>query len=122
MKEKDFQKWVVDTAQSFGWRVWHTPTPMKPVGGNKFVPDRRGRGLPDLVMMHDDPPRLIFAELKKIGGDVSDAQVEFLKLARAVAEATGIVVGSGRTVGVYMWRPGAEEIIESILRSKVMVA
>lgn len=122
MRESEFQKWVVDTAKSFGWRVWHVPTPMKPIGANRFVPDSRGRGLSDLVMLHEDPPRLIFAELKSLTGTFSVEQREFLRLVRNVAMATGVVMGEPRTVGVYTWRPGAEDIIESILRSKVMVA
>jgi hypothetical protein len=131
MKESAFQGWVVDTAQRLGWKVWHVPTPMRPIGGNKFVPDQRGRGLPDLVMLHADPPRLILAELKNEEGVLSDEQREFLRLARGVADdarhhalIAGDVVGKlgCAPVGVYTWRPGAEEIIEAILRGKVMVA
>lgn len=129
MKEKDFQGWVVDVAQRFGWRVWHVPTPMRPIGQNKFVPDPRGRGLADLIMLHDDPPRLIFAELKGDGGVLSEEQREFLRLARQVA--TGTVTFDGyrdgipdmqRPVGVYIWRPGNEELIEATLRGKVLSA
>lgn len=119
--ESDFQGWIVDTAKRFGWRVWHAPTPMRPVGGGKFVPDKRGAGLPDLFMLHDDPPRMILAEVKGPGGVLSDAQREFLSLARAVAR----VVREGQTgavVGAYVWRPEHRELIEATLRSKVIVS
>ena len=132
MKESAFQGWVVEVAQRFGWRIWHVPMPVRPIPGGKFVPDRRGRGLPDLIMLHDDPPRLVFAELKGDGKHpLSDDQREFLRLAknivrvwdihRANAEnAAGVVLPDDRLVGVYSWRPGQEAIVEAVLRSKVL--
>jgi hypothetical protein len=129
VKEREFQGWVIDTAKRFGWRIWHVPTPMQPVAGGKFVPSSRGRGLPDLILLHPDPPRLIFAELKGDDGRLSDDQREFLRLARAVA---GLAVADSnqidgygapdavRPVGVYSWRPGLEPHIETILRAKVL--
>lgn len=128
MKEKSFQKWVVDTATAFGWRCWHVPTPMKPVGGNRFVPDSRGRGLSDLILLHADPPRLIFAELKGDDGVLSVEQQEFLRLARRVARQSveeidaddGCYDSPERVVGVYVWKPGNEDLIEAILRGKVI--
>ncbi len=122
MKEKDFQRWVIDVAQRFGWKVWHVPMPVRQIGGNQIVPDPRGRGLPDLIMLHDDPPRLVFAELKGTGGKLSTEQTEFLRLARGVAEDWMIQSGSKviSPIGVYAWRPGGEDIIEAILRGKVM--
>jgi hypothetical protein len=118
VKEADFQKWIVDVAQSFGWRVWHVPTPMKPIGRNTFVPDSRGRGLADLILLHDDPPRLIFAEVKNETGKLSDEQSEFLRLSQAVAHSCVPYdpSPSGRVVAAYLWRPGVEDLIEMILR------
>lgn len=110
----------MDTASALGWRIWHVPTPMRPIAGGKFVPDKRGRGLADLLMLHDNPPRLIFAELKGTEGRLSADQQVFLQLARGVAKASMDVDGY-RLIGVYSWRPGAEEIIEAILRGKVMI-
>lgn len=123
MKEREFQGWIVDVAEAHGWHVWHAPTPMRPIGGNKFVPDPRGRGLPDLFLLHDDPPRLILAEVKNEDGVMGDAQIEFLKLARAVAvEARRQcydlpVTDRGEpTVGVFVWRPAHRDLIEAILK------
>jgi hypothetical protein len=109
VKESEFQKWIVDLAKTHGWRVWHVPTPMKPIGGNKFVPDSRGRGLADLLMFHESPPRLIFAEVKGHDGVLSVEQSEFLRLARLVAAI------SGGTMRVYVWRPGVEPLIKAAL-------
>lgn len=124
MLEKDFQQWIVDTATHHGWRCWHVPTPMKPIGSNKFVPDPRGRGLPDLFMMHSDPPRLILAEVKGPDGVLSDAQKEFLHMAREIANFTrdGNERLQGAIIGVYVWQPGGEAFIEDILRGKVLAA
>jgi hypothetical protein len=89
-----------------------------------MVPDKRGAGLPDLILMHDDPPRLIFAELKGDGDyDLTPEQREFLRLARRVAAATRQEFSAPmfrEPVGAYSWRPGQESIIEAILRSKVL--
>lgn len=126
MSEATFQAWVVDTAVAFGWRVWHVPTPMRPIGGGRFVPDHRGAGLCDLIGLHVDPPRLLLAELKDIDGRFSDEQLEFLRLARGLAgELRRLLAEAGLDrlvpIGVYSWRPGAEPLIEDVLRSRVMV-
>jgi hypothetical protein len=133
VKEREFQGWILDVAKRFGWRVWHVPTPMRPIGQNKFAPDPRGRGLPDLIMLHDDPPRLILAEVKLETGVLSEDQREFLKLARGVARSAtaisvvdppdpglGLDLARHSPVGVYVWRPGNEALIEATLKSKVL--
>lgn len=99
--------------------VWHVPLPMRAIGGGKFVPETRAAGLPDLIMLHTDPPRLIFAELKGTTGDLSDEQRAFLKAARMVALEAHDPNGKC-VVGSYVWRPGVEDLIETILRGKVM--
>lgn len=130
MKEREFQAWVIQTAQTLGWRVWHVPTPMRPIGGGRFVPDPRGAGLPDLILLHSNPPRLIFAECKT-DTKLSVEQTEFLSLARAVGEeAVACACGSSmcesgmretdRPIGVYVFKPGAEHLIETLLKSKVL--
>lgn len=121
MKESAFQKRCVDKAVEHGWTVKHVPTPMRPTAGGRFVPDPRGRGLLDLLLIHEDPPRIIFAECKNEVGVLSDEQKEMLRLLRQVADVTVDVDGQ-RTIGVYVWFPGVEDLIETILRSKVMVS
>lgn len=126
MLEREFQSWVVDVAERNGWRWWHSPTPMRPIGNKKFVPDPKGRGLPDLFLLHDDPPRLILAELKNEDGVLADEQVEFLKLARDVADRIRMtwpdpdvtdLSGTRTPVQVFVWRPANRDLIEAVLRA-----
>lgn len=123
MKEREFQAWIIKTAQLYSWRVWHTPAPMRPLPGGKFVPDKRGAGLPDLIMIHRDPPRLIFAEVK-VDAPLSEKQVEFFQLAKAVADVPreDWDVDYPRLVGVYTWRAGNEAMIEAILSGQVVLS
>lgn len=144
MKEREFLGWILDVAARTGWRAWHVPMPVQPVAGGRFVPSPRGKGLPDLILLHDDPPRLVFAEVKGDGGKLSEEQVEFLRLARGVADGQRALLTSAgellRTlgavelganvpdsgldiapVGVYSWRPGNEELIEAVLVGKLLV-
>jgi len=88
-------------------------------GGKKFVPSRRGSGLPDLFLLHDDPPLMIIAEVKGPKGKLSDRQREFLQLAREVAEYAAHIQ-LHRPIGVYAWTPADEPIIERVLRSKAV--
>lgn len=120
MKESAFQRRCVETATRFGWVAKHVPTPMRPTAGGRFVPDSRGRGLLDLILIHEDPPRLIFAECKNEVGVLSDEQKKMLRLLRQVADIA-VDVNGHRTIGVYVWFPGVEDLVETILRSKVMV-
>jgi len=126
VRERDFQAWVIEVAERMGWHVWHVGMPARQIGKGKLVPEPRGRGLPDLIMLHDDPPRLIFAEVKNETGKLSDEQKEFLRLARAVAdearqhESTTWQIPAACPVGVYSWYPGSEPLIEATLRGKVL--
>lgn len=124
MNERDFQGWVLDVADRFGWRYWHVPAPMRAVGGGKFVPEPLAAGLPDLILMHHDPARLVFAELKGPKGRVSPEQREFIRYALAVSELTWLAKPGdppyGKAVATYVWKPGDEDLIEVILRSKVV--
>lgn len=131
MLEREFQGWIIDVAERFGWRIWHVPFPVRPIGGNKFIPEPRAKGLADLILVHIDPPRLIFAEVKGTGGKLSDAQREFLSLVAAVGKISHAVDvhgllepglrRGGRTLAAYDWQPGMEDVIETVLRSKVLV-
>lgn len=111
-----------------------------------FVGAKEAAGLCDLLLFHTDPPRLILAELKVDGGKLSFAQQEFLRLASVVAEGSfgpaelyddrshrarvsvdgmDVLPQRGyfpRTIGVYVWKPGDEDQLETILRSKIMAA
>ncbi len=133
MNEAAFQRRVTDMATRFGWRWWHVPAPMRWDPKRKtWVPASQGAGLPDLILTHDDPPRLVFLELKRKGGKLTDKQQEFLQAVKRVAERTWIEpelvwmdshapphhMGGGQIIGVVAAWPDDEERIEQMLRSK----
>lgn len=121
MKETDFQRRVLDIAARFGWKTWHVPAPMRATTKGGWVGAKEAAGLCDLIMIHHDPPLMILAELKGDGGKLSDKQVEFLAAARTVAERTNDEIGKQPYVGVYAWWPVDEPIIETILRTRVLI-
>lgn len=94
VSEEQFQADVVDYAALKGWRfIYH-------------VPDSRrasSAGFPDLVMVRNG--RLLFLELKKVGGVVSPAQ-------RAWLNALGMVSG----VEAMVVTPEDWPALESLLR------
>lgn len=125
MRERDWLNRVIAMAEAYKWSVWHVAAPMRSDGKGGFVGDARAAGLPDLILISDDPPRLIFAELKGTGGKLSDKQQEFLQAALQVADAAAAFVEDGwdesvAAIGVYTWFPDDEEMVEQVLRSKVL--
>ncbi len=125
MLERDFQKRVVDMAVRFGWKVWHVPAPMRADRAGGFVGAKEAAGIADLILVHADPPRLVFMELKADGGKLSDRQTEFLQAVRSVADESMIRPdewdgATGAPVGVYAFWPKDEPLIEQLLRSKVL--
>lgn len=121
MREAAFQRYVIDTARAFGWRVWHVPAPMRNVGARGWVGAKEAAGLPDLICLHLEPPRVLFVEVKGEGGKPSAKQIEFLKLARDIGLAGADLTGEEGmvevVVGAFCWRPGDEEQVETVLRS-----
>jgi hypothetical protein len=118
VKERDFLNWVTEVAKRTGWEVWHVPAPMRAGRKGDWVPAREAAGLPDLIMIHEDPPSLIFAELKGETGKLSDPQRHFLQMARSVSEY--VAERPHRRMNVYVWKPGLEEFIETILKTRVL--
>jgi hypothetical protein len=125
-KESDFQARIKAMAERYGWKVWHVPAPMRWDPARKsWVPAREGAGLPDLILLHDDPPRLVFLELKRKGGTLSEKQLDFLKAAKVVAEAAWAWPESDhqpppRVFGVFAGWPDDEPVIEQMLRTKIV--
>lgn len=118
MKEAELQQRVIARAVLEGWKCWHIPAPMRWTKTG-FVGAKEGAGIPDLILLHDNPPRLIFAELKGTGGKPSDAQLEFLRAAKVVADDIETPMFS-RPMGVYLVTPETEEAFGQVLRSKVL--
>lgn len=107
LKERDFQRWVIDLARVLRWKVWHVPAPMvfDTTGARKgFVGSKDAAGLADLIMVRGR--YLIFAEIKGTGGKLSEKQREFL------ATVNEMVC---EHVLTFAWWPGDERQIEGVL-------
>lgn len=127
MKERDLLNWTIACAERTGWKAYHVPAPMTAGRDGKWHGSKRAKGLPDLFLLHDDPPRMIIAELKGDGGELSDEQREFLRLARNVVSNSVLwphaefAVAAERAFAVYAWTPADQPIIEGILKSKMLI-
>lgn len=105
ISESSFQSQVIHLARLYGWRVTHfRPAQIR---SGKWVTAVTGDpGFPDLVLARPYPGDLIFAELKRAGGRISDGQRVWLDaLLRAGAEA-------------YLWEPRDLERIKIRLSRK----
>ncbi len=104
VSEDELQSTIIAAADVFGWHVHHDRAAMNARG--KWATHIQGdAGFPDLVLARRG--RVIFAELKRATGKVSDDQAEWL-------EALGV-----NTTGnpeVYVWRPIDLPEIMEILR------
>ncbi|MFL5313069.1 MAG: hypothetical protein ACJ79H_21765 [Myxococcales bacterium] len=117
----EFQQWVVDAAHAHGWTSWLIPVPAGPPGAFRLY----------LLLIHEDPPRLILADAND-EGKLPPEVFAFLSQVRGVGDAAneaaeGMALEQGiantetqRLVGVYSWRPGDENEIAVILRSLVV--
>lgn len=90
LTEKEWQAQVLELAARLGWRkAYHT-----------YDSRRSHSGFPDLVLVRD---RVVFAELKREKGKLSDAQEQWI----AALHAAG--------AEIYVWRPGDLEDIAKVL-------
>lgn len=88
--EAQFQRWVITRAEELGWAVYHTHD------------SRRSQaGWPDLVLCK--PPRLLFWELKRMGGRVEPEQERWIARLKECGE-------SARVVYPCEWRAVEEEL------------
>ena len=105
MTEREFQRAVVELARMMGWRVHHT-RPALTRAGEWRTPIQGDAGFPDLVLCR--PPRLILAELKRVGGKLTAEQQAWLEALQACAG-----------VECYLWTPADwETIIDALRRHK----
>ena len=102
-RERDFQRAVIDLARLTGWRVHHT-RPALTQRGRWLTPIQGDAGFPDLVLVRAG--RVIFAELKRVGGKPTPAQRGWLEALQACAG-----------VEVYLWTPNDwDAIIDALQR------
>lgn len=98
IKEKDWQAKVVRIATLNGWKHYHPPD-NKPINGRiqKVV-----SGYPDLTLVRDG--KIIFAELKRETGRLSDDQIDWLDELRKCG------------IDCYVWRPSDIDEVVTTLR------
>jgi VRR-NUC domain len=95
--EADFQRDLLAEADKFGWTAFHSVDPRRDSIS----------GFPDLVLRHIASGRVIFAELKKMGGRLSADQREWL---------TGLALNPANEVA--LWFPSDWPEIIAVLRGR----
>lgn len=106
MKESDFQNQIIDLARMFGWKIAHF-RPAFTSKGYRTPVQGDGAGYPDCCLVKGR--RLIFAELKRSGGKLSEKQQEWLEVLKASCRAE-----------VYVWYPeDFEKIVEILQREDI---
>jgi len=102
--ERQWQKLVIDYAHLHGFRVAHfRPAPTGREGRWVTPVALDGKGFPDLVMVRESPPAVVFAELKAAKGRVSADQQAWLDALRAAGAQ------------VFVWRPDAWAEVQRVL-------
>ena len=104
MKERDWQRTVLEYARFRDWKAAHFDASVRVVrdgGRTRHVGDRGAAGFPDLVLVRED--RLIFAELKQDSTYPSAKQREWLDLLLSAARRVGDDLLPKWEV--YIWRP-----------------
>jgi hypothetical protein len=105
--EAGFQRWVINTAHIFGWKVAHFRPAMNQRGKWMTPVQADGAGFPDCVLANSRQRRLIIAELKREDGKLSDKQKEWLDTL------------TNCNVETYCWKPSMRDDIERILKGEV---
>jgi hypothetical protein len=103
-RERDFQRAVIDLARLMGWRVHHT-RPALTQRGRWLTPIQGDAGFPDLVLCR--PPRLILAELKRVGGKTTAEQQAWLD-----------ALASCAALECYLWTPNDWDAVVRTLGGK----
>lgn len=101
LTEKEWQAQVVQFAKHRGWIYYHT-----------WRSIHSPAGFPDLVFARSMPGgdrRIVFAELKRMDGDPTDFQREWLEVLGQVAAVT-----RGH-VEVHCWKPNDWPIVRKVL-------
>ncbi len=100
MSEAQLQRWVIARARFHGWRVIHL-RPARTNKGWRTAVQGDGAGFPDTLILRGK--RLIAAELKRVGGKLTDLQDQWLNaFADTGAES-------------YLWTPADLDDIEQVL-------
>jgi hypothetical protein len=102
--ERDLERGVVDVARILGYKAAH----FRPAGvrGGKFVTPVAydGKGFPDLVLVRDDPGRVIYLELKVGKNTLTPEQADWLELLRGAGQEAYVITE-------HDWRSGYVETL-----------
>lgn len=99
LKESDFQEWLRQLAEVYGYMFYHTHR-------SQFSPS----GFPDIVMVRLEPkPRLIFIELKT--DDLKHSQPSIDQWVWLY-----ILQHIGKPVECFLWRPSDRDFIEEVMK------
>jgi VRR-NUC domain-containing protein len=79
LTEKEWQQQIVQLARTLGYRIYHT-----------YDSRRSQPGFPDLVLVRD---RVIYVELKRESGKLTDSQISWVESLKAAGAE------------IYVWRP-----------------
>lgn len=93
--EKVFQSQIIQLAKTLGWRVYHP-----------FLSKWSERGWPDLALANERQRRVLYAEIKREGGKLTDDQAEWLRLLSVCGEEA------------YYWFPSDWDTIVKILQGR----
>ena len=90
--EAELREQIRDLSKIFGWKFWFCWTSI-----------HSPKGMTDLILVR--PPRIVFAELKRDSGKLTESQGEWALLLKACPG-----------VEYYCWRPNEFERILEILK------
>lgn len=95
MTEAELVDSVIDLAQRLGFLVAHFRPAMLADGRYRTAVQGDGKGFPDLVLVRDSSPRLLFAECKSETGKLTVEQEEWIRRLRL----------AHFKAAVCLWRP-----------------
>jgi hypothetical protein len=113
LKERDFQRQVMELAQLSGWETLHVRTSMQQGRYMTATAGTMAKGWPDLLLIHRSQQRLIFAELKADKGRLRPDQSRVLSLLYSLVEGP-----TREWAEVHVWKPADWPTIEATLTRK----
>jgi hypothetical protein len=120
VKERDFQRTVIQLAQLRGWRVAHFRPARQADGSWRTPVEADGKGFPDLVLVRD---RVLFVECKTDTGRLSadqQAWMQAIEKALHLWEERNVRMGdaglSTYPFDWHVWSPHDWDEIEATLK------
>lgn len=112
LTESGFMRQVVELATILGWSTAHFRPAQTSKGWRTPVSGDLGKGWPDLTLVRERDGRLIFAELKRDGANLTPDQERVFGILTKAAHWSV----TGPHWETYVWRPADFDDIAEILR------